>query len=410
MKKLFALSLLAASGLIADQNNNGSMNNNMNQNNNYGNNCCPADCCKPCCVPKPKKCIDCECYTPHFYELQCDWGVSFDIEFLYWYAREGDLSYALKGIAVNQIPTTPGLSVISARSIKHLQSKWDPGFRVGLGWNSDCDGWDWYLTWTYYHNKKHSSTSVPDFAIGGNTTLASVGQEVLVDPWINPAVSETPIIFNSVSAKWRLNMNYIDLELGRKYWLSRCFTMRPYTALRGAWTKLSFRNTATRSSTLTPAINRFRDRFTNRHWGVGFLVGIQPEWYFCRNFVLYTNFDAALIWGKARNRKHENYTTIDAVGFDYHNHLSNNFSKMISILDLAIGLRWDELWCCDRYRTALDVGWEHHTWFDMNNRVKLNSPYSNSDIIVTQRGFQSYTEEYGNLMFGGLVIRLRFDF
>jgi len=50
--------------------------------------------CNPCCTPQPKKCIDCECYTPAFYDLQCDWGLFLSVDLLYWYARETNLNYA----------------------------------------------------------------------------------------------------------------------------------------------------------------------------------------------------------------------------------------------------------------------------------------------------------------------------
>jgi len=42
---------------------------------------------------------------------------------------------------------------------------------------------------------------------------------------------------------------------------------------------------------------------------------------------------------------------------------------MLATPELGIGLRWEETWCCDRYRTSLDLVWEHHLIFDYNHRV-----------------------------------------
>lgn len=415
--KIAALGLLTAASLFADE-------------------CCPpASCppCEPCCVPQPKKCIDCECYTPAFYDLQCDWGAFFDIEFLYWYARESDLSYAVKGQTVSRGDVLPGplLDLIfTPKSFKYIETSWDPGVRVGLGWNDSCDGWDYYLNWTYFHNSSRSSVSATFEGLPADNTVfapanpnvPALGEFAILNPYINPAfLLSNPQLFDKVIGKWKLTYNSIDLEVGRKYWLSQCFNLRPYAGLRGSWIKLRFRtrslrNITTPETTNPPTIDAlYKDRFTTRRWGVGFLGGLQPTWYWCSNFALYANVDAALVWGDGREKKRENYTDSGAQLISYKNRWSAQHYQMYAMLDTALGLRWEETWCCDRYRTNFDIGWEHHIWFDTNQRKKLIDNFSQngvtgSGITGNVLGFRSYVEEAGNLGFGGLVIRLRFDF
>ena len=62
-------------------------------------------------------------------------------------------------------------------------------------------------------------------------------------------------------------------------------------------------------------------------------------------------------------------------------HATRNFAKMSAILDLALGLRWEEQWCCYRYMTALDIGWEHHIWINHGTYVKNISGV----VVVPQR-------------------------
>ncbi len=147
------------------------------------------------------QCIDCECYTPAFYDLQCDWGFFIDGEFLYWYARETNLSYALKIQSKEKRKVSEETQVFigaqlvfAPQTYEHLSTKWDPGFRVGVGFNSECDGWDYRLNWTYFHNKKSNSISVsPDYITTVENTTANVpnpffadNQEfLLLNPWIN---------------------------------------------------------------------------------------------------------------------------------------------------------------------------------------------------------------------------------
>lgn len=440
--------------------------------------CC--DChCQPCCVPEPKKCIELEAYTPAYYDLQCDWGLFALVDFLYWYARETNLTYAAR--VVNQqtgsfvqpratpSPVTVFLTNLVPESYKNLSSAWKPGFRVGLGINSSCDGWDALLDWTYYHNTKKSSTSVDDFSNSIFLTLPNVDQPALMNPWLNQGFSMAalstltpatlastmiPYLFDSISAKWKLNFNQIDLELGRKYWLSRCFTLRPFLGLRGAWIKTNFTVTSSRDETFSrvnsgqvvTSMTNFstlcKDRFINHNWGVGLLGGIQPNWHFTQRFILFGNVDMALLWGNGEAKKKENYTqhsfstpplafetTTTEVNILLEDSSKSNFSLLQPVLDLGIGFRWEETWCCNRFRTELDLGWEHHIWFDLNERIKTSGSMGYTNIVggrmllseedlgidlsgsqVATTGFQTFTEVVGNLGLGGLVVRFRFDF
>lgn len=427
-KQLLALTLLATPGLMAD-NDVGAQQNNCEQTRCSDCRCSPC-ACEPCCVPKPKKCIDCECYTPAYYDLQCAWGANLSIDFLYWYARETNLSHAVEGTLFAN--TTANNFLFQPTSYEHLDTQWSPGFRVGLGWDTECDGWDSNLNWTYMNNKKSQTTSVDPLV---NTTFTEgASAPVLFNPWVNLGVFP----FTSVKAKWALQFNQVDLELGRKFWLSPCTTLRPYAALRGGWMKARFKTTSVleTTSTTTPQHANVVSKFTTRDWGVGFLGGLQPEWNFCSNFILYSNFDVALLWGefKVSGSQSGTFTGIPssaALTTAAVQSTTSKFFQIFPVLDVAIGLRWEETWCCDRYRTALDIGWEHHAWLDMNHRMKQLGNFTSSGVGLTAEdpdaegvaadnltqgpfsglaGIINYAEATGNLGLGGLVVRLRFDF
>lgn len=408
--KIIALTLLAFSGLVA-QEPAGS------QSYTTQNDCC--DPCAPCCVPKPKKCIDCECYVPSYYDLQCDWGASINVDFLYWYASETNLAYAGEIFATDFLVGANTTRVSAPTAYEYINAQWKPGFRIGLGWNMECDGWDSNLNWTYYHNKASNHTSVADFGTTANPTLPLAGQVALINPWTNLGFAAIfGKTFDNIKAKWSLNFNQIDWELGRQYWLSKCFTLRPFAALRGAWTKSTFKTTSSRTPEAGGAgTTSFKDRFTNRVWGVGFLAGIQPNWFICENFAIFANMDAALLWGKFQPKKKESYTAktgdTTVVTLDYVNNMSSHFFMMQPVIDVALGLRWIETWCCDRFRTALDLGWEHHVWFDFNHRMKTNNLFAITEgtAPTTQSAHPiGFAEATGNVGMGGLVVRLRFDF
>ncbi len=435
-KQLLALSLVATCGLVAQE---GAQPPAAPHQSSSCNTCrCNPCCCEPCCVPKPKKCIDCECYTPQYYDLQCDWGTFISADFLYWYGRETNLSYSQRfAMLPDNAADADTTYTAFPQNYNHLKSKWDPGVRVALGFNSECDGWDWSIVWTYFRNKS-SKTSTTTFDEDSTDPLNPLGfplpnQQALLNPWVNAAVFGggeifSPV-FDRVKAKWKLSFNQIDLELGRKYWLSQCFTMRPYTAVRGMWTKTNFDVTGSLGPRATSdaalAVNfekNSSDRFENKYWGVGFLTGIQPNWYFCRTFVMYGNLDAALVWGDFKGRKKESYliqgesaSAVPSVEYNVSNTTKeDDFGRMLGMIDVAIGLRWEDTYCCDRYRFGLDLGWEHHLLINAGLRYKsidfdkaVSGSTPDQDDLFYSKNYQEVRSDIG---MGGFVLRVRFDF
>lgn len=381
------------------------------------------------CYRNSKECIDCECFSPSTYNLDCATGMFVSVDFLYWYAKETNLSYAMKAKGVSQRPVNAGRltapdTYALASKYKDLGAKWDPGFRFGIGWDMDCDGWDLYLNWTYYHNRKKEKTEIPVPTVS-NGLVSAPGIVFIQNPWNDMAVWQANF-WDFVSAKWTLNYNVIDLELGRKFWTSRCFSIRPYIGLRGAWTKTNFNlfselgpyTGSFRGTNLHNILAKAHDNFTNRLWGVGLLAGLQPYWNFHSNFFLFGDFDLALIWGKFQANKSINYQVTANSNLDnaffvlerVRNTSHRNLFRMQAVLDLFLGVRWEKNWCCDRYLSSFDLGWENHIWFEHGAYTKNTdlggNPANAADAVYAR----TYFDEITNLVLGGIVARARFDF
>ncbi len=436
MKKLlFAFSLLVTLSLLAYPGNHSSTCS-VNQP------CHESTCgCSTSPPPTTPKCIDCECYTPKYYDLQSAYDVFLRGDFLYWYARETSLTYAqrftVKSTQPALLPSQLTESFIAfPKEYDSLNAKWNPGLRIGLGFNGTCDGWDLSTDWTYYRNSSSKSSSAP---FEGNLSFPIEGQQALSNPWVDNAfflvMPDTPFFNEKISASWRLTFNQIDLTLGRKYWLSDCFSLRPFGALRGVWTATHFNvNGFFGPKTLTPTdpmvdpsltnfIFNTKDKFQNRYWGIGFLLGLEPNWHFSRCFSLYADLDAALVWGEFEGKKHEKYlNTLDFGGIPTIAQQVNNkikgekFTRMLPILDVGIGVRWEDTYCCNRYRIALNIGWEHHSLFHAGLRHKNEDSkfvVINQTSVTNERLFnfaRNFIEVESDIHMGGLVARLQFNF
>lgn len=366
------------------------------------------------CCEEEISCCGNPCYKPAFYCLENDCGFFVDLEFLYWYAKETNLPYAVQVLA-----KIPGNNFGSPENIVFAQcgfdvgAEWDYGARLGFGWQDHCDGWDGSLYWTYYQNCASDRAKTPQFS---GTMPLEAGQSGLLNPFPQRSVTETPF-FDFMSAKWNLQFNQIDLELGRKYLISSCFAMRPYAGLRGAWTKTTFRvkgQTGPKdlSELETDYVQNSKDKYTNRIFGIGLLAGFQPTWYFFPCVALYGNFSASLIWGEHEEKKEESFlqklqdTDLDRelIFVNTFNRFLEQSDKMSAIVDLAIGLRWENTWCCNRYMTTLDLGWEHHNWFGHSYRLRTYDRPSDA------AQFNQFDLQMSDLGYGGFVLRFRFAF
>jgi hypothetical protein len=408
-------------------------------------------CCLPAPCYEPEPCINCQCYLPVYQPVQgCDTFVFVDV--LYWFAKEKNFYYSVDGTMVsvgNQANPEVFFFSYAPDKYKTFKTKWAPGVRVGAGWSSGCNDWDVGIDWTYYHNEKKNRASTAPFgfvSVSSPSILAmpAPGQSALINPWVNqvalaPISSSNPsttrlVVFPRVHAKWELLLNSIDLDIGRTFWVRECFTFRPYMGVRGAWIKTHFEtkseyiNTQSGSVGATPIETAVdvtaRDRFIDHLWGVGAHLGIEPMWMFCDAWAIFGDFNIALICGQSHSKKKEKYqgsiltTPITSApnGFvNYHHHSSREFFSMQPIFDLRLGIQWKQSWCCDQYHTEIDLSWEQHIWPESHFRINNfgwntqtdNIAISGQQIEVNPLGFEG---QVSTLIYGGPVLRVRFDF
>ncbi len=355
-------------------------------------------------------------YPPQDYNLECACGLSFSGDLLYWYGRETDLLYAIKFRVVSPLAGSDDTPVALPSKYQYLEAKWALGFKAAIGANFNCDGWDAALRWTYYQNNQAKTTANAPFT-GGAPAL---GESALLGLYFYENYREDPF-FTKAKARWKCSFNQIDLELGRTYWLSPSFRLRPFTGLRVACSETLFKvryliGPYTQSISQLLVMESNLNKLKNTYWGAGFLAGIAPCFSICQGFAIFGNLDGALLWGKFEETDRINYlgtsvtggeTTID---FSTTNKATGSYYRMQGVLDLGIGLRFWKNWCSDRFRSTLDIGWEHHMWINHSLRHRplgsATSTFGSSNFTY----FTNATAVKSDLVFGGLTVRAKFDF
>jgi len=304
------------------------------------------------------------CYPPQYYQPECDLGVFLTVDFLYWYASESDLVWATK------IKNDNG--VIPTRHL-HFDPDWSAGVRFGIGRNFGCDGWDLFLNWTYLHN-----------------TATDSAKDNIFNPWAYGDWFAQSVWQNGTST-WQLNFDVMDFELGRKFWLSPCFTLRPFGGLRGTWLHTRYR--VRTNSSFPTSFQENASFIRNNYWGIGLLGGLQPSWAICDSVFLFSGFGGSLVWGRFWGST-SNTALFQELSLK--NHEKEGFHRMQAMFDLALGVHWEEDWFCQRLTTSLDVSWEYHYWPNFGLRNQSQGSFHNQ--VIT------------DLSLSGLVVRARFDF
>ena len=286
----------------------------------------------------------CPCQT------RCSGKVFLGAELLYWRAFNSGINICLPDDVSETI--TPGGQVISTfrGKTRNPRFEWNPGFRVGAGYESTSGHWDFAVLWTHLDSKAHSS---------GN---------------------------HENRHRWKLNFDVIDIVAGYKSDLSSCFVLRPFGGLRGARIdqKLHAGHFFSSSSFYSAYdFNRSHKSDKEKFEGIGPLIGLEAEVSVFCNFSVYGNVSVSWLYGKFNVHLQEDTAFEDAFNAC---HVRKHLDATITAMDAALGIRWHKCICKNK-QLIIQLGLEHHRYFNYNRLC-----------------------EYGDLSFDGVNLSAGFGF
>lgn len=215
---------------------------------------------------------------------------------------------------------------------------WDPGFRVGAGYEFACSNWDIAVFYTYFHSKSHGSNSHGSDSYG----------------------------FENMNhrLRWSINFDLIDVVAGYETDVASCVTFRPFIGLRGARIdqKLHRGHFQSSNSYVSTSRNHFGGKNHEKFTGVGPLLGVEADWNVGCGFKLYASASTSWLYGKFRVKLNK-FDHFDY--FDDFCHISQNLDANLANFDAGIGIRWETCFC-GNMRLLLQLGLEHHQYFNYN--------------------------------------------
>lgn len=386
----------------------------------YADPCCPP---KPCCEPVVCPCLPDDCCQRNVCPPTCVINPKVDLikcpemdffvtgDYIYWTAREDNLEFAavagqnIAALANGPVPLT------SNEVFRLDKSKYQSGFKVGAGLDFCHDGWDLYAEYTGYSSDMKKSTPVMPLNIPTPGFLLTNGPNLLDLYWgVNGGfpfglmvagnnsfdTNGLPFI-NSASAKWRLNFNTVDLELGRNFYVSPRLMLRPFCGLKGAWNRQHM-NVKTTTQFLVTYNSSMHNKI--KTWGAGLRAGLDSAWHFTRSFSLIGDLALTGLWEKFKLRRFDGtlLSGPTVVGPTPPINLINwkeTQHGVKPVIEWMLGLKWETGFSCDEYHLSVTAAWEEQVWFGQNKFLRFCNNASGTG---------------GDLSLQGLTVDARFDF
>ena len=317
--------------------------------------------------------------------LSCPADFYFFGSFLWMKPQEEGLEWAVINTTAptggSNLPLTGGELV--GFSTESRSWDWNPGLRVGFGVYLNHDAWNIELAWTFMRIKDDSSCNY-----NGAGTVGAL--------WL-----PTNILYNdtnkNTSARWKGDLNCIDLSLAKPFHVSRYFVWSPMYALRFAFINQNY--TARYSGNFNNATEDGVDfKAHNDFYGFGPKAGLNTEWILGNNFNLYANIAWSMLFGKF---------DIKEVADLYDDDFDIDWKQysVVPTMEFMFGISWGRFFNKNKCLFTLKVGYEFHQWWSQNRLRRFID--SQSTTVATMTGNIGVN---GDLSFNGFNFGLQFDF
>lgn len=252
-------------------------------------------------------------------------GIFFSGEYLLIRPRRGAFDFAIVDPNGNGVPEG---------NVESVDWKTTSGLRVGAFCRLPGEGWEFGLTYTYFHSSGNRALLKP----AGGTLFATV---------THPGSIEE---VDSAAAETSLNFNVLDAEVGRRFRLGESFVVRLFGGGRFAWIDQNFSvfyngGDALGATVLSPV----------EFEGAGLRFGAEAQWRWAWGFSLYGRISQSLLVGDFRTK----FVELNNFGATTDANVSNRFEQLVPVTEVGIGIAWE----CNNMR--ISVGYELANWFNM---------------------------------------------
>ena len=271
-------------------------------------------------------------------DVRGSWDLFISGSFIYWQAIEEALQLATdSGNFTNRIIT---------EKTYDMDFNWKPGFKVSAGMHFDYDHWSLFATYLRLHTKNTKAYSEP----------------------INSSI--TPYWLRKVSqaydfwASWYLDLDIIDLGLGRKLFLGEKLLVTPHLGIELALIDQKYYMNAKSYNSTDDVFFSPYSRVKSDSWGLGPKMALDSEWKFSDTLSFIINAAGKILYTSYKV-KHRTYNIYYNSSF-FEDHFNWNRKYLRPMVDIAGGFSWAKYFGEDFWHFELAVLYEFHILWNQN--------------------------------------------
>ena len=309
--------------------------------------------------------------APACYSTRGSWHFFLSGSFLFLESRE-------KGLDLAHINPDSGVINSEQGSVIHMDFSYHCGFKAGLGLSFSHDNWLLYSEYTRVHINDSVSEDKPS-----NGTISP--------HWLDDGNRNFTI--SLAKGHWSMDLDIIDLQLARPYYLGKRVTIKPHVGARGGWIDQNY----TAKYTNNANQNVIQNLLSQDTWLIGPRFGFNGNWLLGHGIRFLGDFASSLFYQSFRTSMKE-YD--DATPSDLYAHMHDTAGYVSPNLEMMLGLGWGRYLDKKNWHIDLLAGYSFQIFWNQNAMRSLKDSTSLS----------SFDGPMGNLMLHGLTITARFDF
>jgi hypothetical protein len=272
------------------------------------------------------------------------------------------------------------------------EQSYKPGFKIGLGMDLGHDDWSTYAEYTWFRSKTSKTSTAPADTRVGTPVFA-------LDTWMVAANEET-VNARTVSSKWRLNMDLVDLGIMRPFYEGTHLIMAPFGGVRGQFIRQDFSLTAQGLDQLTTAVPSVKATHKSHSWAVGPRAGCLAKWHLGWGVRFEGDVAASLLYTRytkvsySQNQALAANAALAGPGSRLH-----NYNCLRAVNEMNMGIGWGSYVGCRNYHLDLLLSYDFQVYWNQNMMREL--------VDAT---FEKTGSAASNLYLQGLTVKAQFDF
>lgn len=327
---------------------------------------------------------------------------------------EGNFLYvrpSVDGLSIAQrldatLENSPTQKVDARTRQEDLNFKWEPGFKVGVGFTTSCPSRvEVGAFWTSFNARAHKDVVVQDF----DHDIRN-----LRPIWINIILGDTA---DAANGRWKMDFNVVDLAVRREFDCCSWLTIRPEVSIRGVGIKQHY--LAQYHSFFHFIVNGGENFYIGRDtsfngrqsfYGAGVRAGSDIRCPIGGGLRVTGNGYASLLYGQFK--RYQEFDGAISIADDIG--APSVIPEMVSVkdryqtvrpaLETELGLEWEKSFCQDRFKLLIGAYYQLSFWFRQNEFVNEFSsrsvvPLAQSVLAIDQPTM--YVNMEGNLSYQG---------